>query len=159
MDIGRAACNFRKVCSSMALSWSLSPPGFEGGISWIPTKRGFASSVPDASRHLPIGLLQGSTNNLIVDQHVIGEEGGQVHVLLSSDTIEEEDLALAFPEELLHALEVSLLPPHALKVKAGSPVVALKSLPPYVVNGTRLIVVSVEPHILRTVIVSGPNMK
>jgi ATP-dependent DNA helicase PIF1 len=96
-------------------------------------------------------------NNMIVQDHILDDAGEEVHVFRSSDTIEEEDHRNTYPQELLHTIDASGLPPHELKLKVGCPVVALKTLPPYIVNGTRLLLTTIDTRVLHAVIISGPN--
>lgn len=78
----------------------------------------------------------------------MGDPSDEVHNLHSVDTVQGEGQQADYPQKLLHTPEFSGLPPHHLKLKMGCPVVALKSLTPYVVDGTRLIVSEIRSKIL-----------
>ena len=54
-----------------------------------------------------------------------------------------------FPREFLDSIEISGLPPHALHLKIGSPIMLLRNIdPPKLCNGTRLIIVDMHANIL-----------
>ena len=70
--------------------------------------------------------------------------------LLSFDSVSEEDQTSLYPEEVLHTLTPSGMPPHSLLLKIGMPVVLLRNLNPLKgdCNGTRYVVRRVSRRLL-----------
>lgn len=74
----------------------------------------------------------------------------------SFDTTVEAEQAVNFPQEYLHSLNPSGLPPHLLTLKIGCPIILLRNLkPPKLCNGTRLQVLNMRSNILEATILSG----
>lgn len=68
----------------------------------------------------------------------------------------DETQAAQFPVEFLNTLEISGLPSHKLLLKAGAPIIIMRSLdPPKVTNGTRCIVTNPLPNVINAKISSG----
>lgn len=81
---------------------------------------------------------------------------GEEKTYQSIDTIKDEDAAHQFPPELLNSLSPPGLPPHELRIKTGVPLMLLRNLdPPKLCNGTKLIVLSAQQHVLETKIAAG----
>ena len=69
---------------------------------------------------------------------------GEAKTYLSADSVAEEDLHNAYPSDFLNSVAVSGMPPHAMTLKVGAPVMLLRNLRVghgnELHNGTRLII-------------------
>lgn len=95
-----------------------------------------------------------------INDYVVGKFPGKFTEYLSTDTVDDEKLKHSYTVEKLNSMDPSSLPPHRLKLKVGTPVMALRNLSPKegVCNGTRLICRSFkEPDVIEAVIATGPN--
>ena len=83
---------------------------------------------------------------------------GELHSLLSADTVDDEHTHYV-PQEYLNTLAPSGLPPHRLALKVGMPIMLLHNLdmPIGLCNGARLILRTVSRSVLEADISSGPN--
>lgn len=85
--------------------------------------------------------------------------GGEVKVFPSRDRADSDEATncVEYPEEFLHSLNASGLPPHSLKLKQGVSVMLLRNLSVSqgLVNGTRLVVKAMQSKVLQCEIVSG----
>ena len=60
--------------------------------------------------------------------------------------------------EFLNSIELPGLPSHILKLKIGAPIILLRNIrPPYLMNGTRLIITKLKKHIIEAKIIYGLN--
>lgn len=83
---------------------------------------------------------------------------GPERVYHSADDVVDEDAdAALYPPEWLHTLQPSGMPPHALHLKVGAPVMLLRNLsaPLGLANGTRLVVLRMMPNAILATIATG----
>ena len=81
----------------------------------------------------------------------------QPYIYSSADSVAEENQASLYPTEFLNSLTPSGIPPHHLTLKEHAPIMLLRNLDPAkgLLNGTRLIVKRLHPHILDCEICTG----
>ncbi|XP_014775726.1 uncharacterized protein LOC106873031 [Octopus bimaculoides] len=73
----------------------------------------------------------------------------------SNDTTVDQNQAVQYPTEFLNTVRPIGMPPNNLTVKLGAPLMLLRNLdPPRLCNRTRLIVISMKPHILDATIIT-----
>ena len=90
--------------------------------------------------------------NRVLLQKLPGEESA----FLSNDTVDNDDEAVNFPTEFLNSLNPPGIPPHKLVLKTGAPVMLLRNLdPPRLCNGTRLVVRTLNKHVIEATIIIG----
>jgi len=84
-----------------------------------------------------------------MNEHVLRGMPGEEHVLFCADSI-AHDSAANYPVEFLNSLNLSGLPLHEVKPKAGAVVMLLRNLDPHsgLCNGTRLIITAIHTHLL-----------
>ena len=86
---------------------------------------------------------------------------GQGKTYLSADSVADEDMASTYPTDFLNSVTLSGMPPHAMTLKVGAPVMLLRNLragPGYGLrNGTRMIVVTLGQRVIEVEITSGVN--
>jgi ATP-dependent DNA helicase PIF1 len=89
---------------------------------------------------------------------------GACKILESADCIvnegEQHDIEL-YPTEFLNSLNITGLPPHMLILKVGAPVILLRNIDfeRGLCNGTRLIVLSMGPRLLKLQVMNGTHAK
>lgn len=71
--------------------------------------------------------------------------------------VDEDAHSTLYPVEWLHTLQPGGLPPHALRLKTGLPIVLLRNLNAALglANGTRLIVEQLMPNVIQASIATG----
>ena len=62
----------------------------------------------------------------------------------------EQELRASYPGEFLNTLEFCGVPPHALQLQEGAPIVLLRNMASGMANGTRLIVKKLHESLLLT---------
>jgi hypothetical protein len=105
-------------------------------------------------------LTPRNTYVIDINQRVGARFTTQARTYVSSDSIVEGDdpeQARLFPDEFLHSLNVSGMPPHSLELKVGYPVMLLRNLAPEkgLCNGTRLVITKLRPHVVEAKIAIG----
>ncbi|KAK4515822.1 uncharacterized protein ATC70_010779 [Mucor velutinosus] len=93
-------------------------------------------------------------NNLLLDNLP-----GRKFTYYSYDQVCDPQFRMQVPLELLNSIESGSLPPHALALRVGSPIMILRNLDPSagLCNGTRLIVKSLGVRIIEATIATGPK--
>ena len=80
---------------------------------------------------------------------------------LSADTIGEDDVHHVYPTDFINSLTPSGMPPHAMTLKAGTPVMLLRNLHAGpgngVRNGTHLVILKLRQKVLEVEIANGVN--
>ena len=133
-----------------------------------------SGTVDDLIEHVYPGLSEQAGNmdyfngraivtpkNKTVDSlnaQLIDRMPGELHTLLSADTVDNEHTHYV-PQEYLNTLTPSGLPPHRLVLKVGMPIMLLRNLdmPIGLCNGARLILRTVSRSVLEADISSGPS--
>ena len=85
---------------------------------------------------------------------------GEKNVLLSADSIDSDAYdASLYPTEFLNSLSIAGLPPHALNLKVGAPIMLLRTIDIHrgLCNGTILIVQSIQLHCITAKVITGPG--
>jgi hypothetical protein len=95
-----------------------------------------------------------------LNAEILRQFPGAEHVCNSADSVITENEASGFqpyPTEFLNSLTASGLPLSHLSLKVGSPLMLLRNLDPLqgLCNGTRLILVKIQRHVLECRIISG----
>ena len=100
-------------------------------------------------------------NTLEMNRTIIERLPGNLKTYYSADSIITEDPSdrINYPEEFLHQLSPSGMPPHALGLKDGVIIMLLRNLNPKkgLCNGTRLIVKSMKENFITAEIISECN--
>ena len=96
-----------------------------------------------------------------INNMVLARLDGEEHISYSSDTAKDSNSneELHFPDEFLHTLKLSGMPPHELRIKKDCVVMLLRNLDcdQGLCNGTRLIVRVIRKHVLGCDIISGSH--
>ncbi|KAJ8883203.1 hypothetical protein PR048_015043 [Dryococelus australis] len=75
----------------------------------------------------------------------------------SIDTVTNVDDVVHFPQDFLHSLNPSGLPPHELSLKVGTPIMLLRNIsPPNMCNGARLLIKDLKENLIVATILTGP---
>ena len=86
---------------------------------------------------------------------------GEGKTYLSADSVADEDMANTYLTDFLNSVTLSGMPPHAMTLKVGAPVMLLCNLragPGYGLrNGTRMIVLTLGQRVVEVEISSGVN--
>jgi len=75
---------------------------------------------------------------------------------LSADSAVDSDDANDYPIEFLNSLNFSGMPPHALHLQVGCPIILLRNLASGLANGTRLIVLRLMSRCIEGEVATGP---
>lgn len=97
-------------------------------------------------------------NNVIMarDLTLPGQAPTKRMTYTSADTARDEGQGQLFPTEFLNSLEFSGVPPHKLNLQVGSPIILLRSMTGGLANGTRLIVIDLQPRFIEAQVATGP---
>ena len=85
-----------------------------------------------------------------------GDDDGRPTTFYSADSVVETELRHHYPVEYLNSLEFPGVPPHAITLARGTPVVLIRNLAQGLKNGTRMIVASTSPTLLKVELCTGP---
>lgn len=109
-------------------------------------------------------LMARNVDVFVTNTEILHFMPGSEKVFFSADTIISEDSSPHgnqhdIPIEYLHSLQPAALPPSELRVKEGCPLILLHNLSPScgLCNGTRLILLCAQPHILEVRILGGDH--
>ena len=98
-----------------------------------------------------------------LNEVIMAKFPGEGKTYLSADTVADEDMANTYPTDFLNSVTLSGMPPHAMTLKVGVPVMLLCNLragPGYGLhNGTRMIVLTLGQRVVEIEISSGVNRK
>ena len=97
-------------------------------------------------------------NNTIMarDLTLPGQAAAKRMTYTSADTTRDEGHGQIFPTEFLNNLEFSGVPPHKLNLQVGCPIILLRSMTGGLANGTRLIVIDLQPRFIEAEVATGP---
>ena len=88
---------------------------------------------------------------------LLSEFPGDERLFKSVDYNIKDGEAVIYPVEVLNETELPGLPPHALRLKEGLPVMILRNIaPPVITNGTRCIISRMHHNILEVEVSCGP---
>ena len=103
--------------------------------------------------------LNGNVDKL--NEVIMAKFPGEGKTYLSADSVVDEDMANTYPTDFLNSVTLSGMPPHAMTLKVGAPVMLLQNLradPGYGLrNGTRMIVLTLGQRVVEVEISSGVN--
>ena len=98
-----------------------------------------------------------------INEVIMEKFPGEGKTYLSADSVADEDMASTYPTDFLNSVTLSGMPPHAMTLKVGAPVMLLRNLragPGYGLrNGTRMIVVTLGQRVIEVEITSGVKQK
>ena len=77
-------------------------------------------------------------------------------VYKSADSVRESEQRGVFPAEFLNSLSFSGVPPHAMTLQVGCPVILLRNMAGGLANGTRMIVTKLQAHVIEAAVATGP---
>ena len=99
----------------------------------------------------PTNQVADTINQKMLHGDILGRDmrDRPIHTYTSVDVVEDEEQRADFPEEFLNGLEASGLPPHVIRLKVGTPIIALRYITEGVCNGTRLIVTKLMKNSIR----------
>jgi len=101
-------------------------------------------------------------NRLMVYTHDLALPGApptQRRCYLSADSVVETDGVPQqglYPTDFLNKLEFSGVPPHAMHLREGCPIILLRNMTGGLANGTRLIVVKLMESLIEAEVATGP---
>lgn len=107
----------------------------------------------------PLNAEADAINKAIVDMFDLTVPGGaqaRRRSYLSADSVVEDEQRGVFPTEFLNTLEFSGVPPHALHLQEGCPIILLRNMTTGLANGTRLIVIKLMDSHIEAEVVTGP---
>ena len=119
---------------------------------------GLNDHMGDADYFAKRGIV--CTRNSLIDEINEKVRGHmKLRAILSADTVGDEDDESKFPDEVLNAYTPSGLPPHALYIEPGTPLMSLRNIDPAkgVCNGTRLIAMSIHRRVILCTIMTGAH--
>ena len=94
-----------------------------------------------------------TANDVITDRL-----NGDIHIRWSTDRAKSSEYENIFPPEYWNAISQPSIGPHRLRLKKGMTVMAIRNMdPPRVCNGTRLRIVDITRHLIRTEILTGDH--
>ncbi len=101
----------------------------------------------------------------LINDEVLARLEGPVRTYRSIDRVraepgdDEDALQVQYPPEFLHSLNPSGLPPHALHLKIGAVVMALRNLctDNGICNGTRMIVRDMKDNVILAEVINGAH--
>jgi ATP-dependent DNA helicase PIF1 len=95
-------------------------------------------------------------NNTVLER--LKDKGHETKLFFSVDKVDSDEPKgyIEYPDEFLHSLNESGLPPHELRLTEGCPVMLTRNLNPAIglCNGTRMMVTKMHKHILQWVTVN-----
>ena len=141
---------------AVQLPHSMFIPLSAGIPSW---PEGFGGTLNNSRAFLHCATLSPWNDVNEINTHLIDNMSSpQVHELLSADeaaNLDENDPTI-FPAEFLQSLHPSGMPPHALRLKEGCPLLLIRNLCPKhgLADGTRLLL-QVRSRVLQVDILTG----
>ena len=95
-----------------------------------------------------------------INEVIMAKFPGEGKTSLSADSV-AEDMANTYPTDFLNSVTLSGMPPHAMTLKVGAPVILLCNLRAGhgygLCNGTRMIVLTLHQRVVEVEISSGVN--
>ena len=96
-----------------------------------------------------------------INEIIMKKFPGEGKTYLSADSVAEDDLHNTYPTDFLNSMTVSGMPPHAMTLKFGDPVMLLQNLRSGpgngLWNGTRLIILQLGKRVIEAEIASSVN--
>uniref|UniRef100_A0A0L8ICI7 DNA helicase Pif1-like 2B domain-containing protein n=1 Tax=Octopus bimaculoides TaxID=37653 RepID=A0A0L8ICI7_OCTBM len=91
-----------------------------------------------------------------INDQLISRIPGEEVIYKSIDRTSDPQDIVNYPIEVLNSLEPAGLPPHIHRLRIGCPIMLIRILlPPKQCNGTRLVIKSLTPHLIKATIVTG----
>jgi len=110
------------------------------------------SPAPNNAIISPLNDSAGEMNNWLTES----APGGSTYYTSINTPVQDEDYS-HLPVEFLNTLDLSCMPPHILRLKIGTPIIALRSIDkPVLQNGTRCIVTRCHSNVIEASVAAGP---
>ncbi|KAG2191640.1 hypothetical protein INT46_002555 [Mucor plumbeus] len=120
------------------------------------------NSLPADSMSFISHTILTPKNNDVTEIHklLLEKFPGEKSTYLSADVVCDDNQSIMCPPEYLNSIESGSLPPHALALKVGCPIMLLRNLDSTsgLCNGTRLIVKSLMRNVIEATIATGSHI-
>lgn len=94
-----------------------------------------------------------------INETILEKIPEELKLYKSIDSTVDECEATIYPTEFLNSLNHSGIPQHILKLKVGAIIMLMRNLnPPYLCNGTKLIIKSMRKYVIEGIIVNGQGI-
>ena len=102
-----------------------------------------------------------STNNDVdrLNEIIMAKLPGASTLLVSADTVADENQATQYPTEFLNTVNISGMPPHKMSLKINAPIMLLRNMDPKNghCNGSRYILMRISHRLLEAKLLSGEH--
>jgi hypothetical protein len=99
-------------------------------------------------------------NDMATEKYKLPDEQGvpsPEDTFYSADSVRDCSNPALYPTEFLNSLEFGGVPPHALHLRLGSPVILMRNMAGGLANGTRMIVKSMTRNCIEALVTTGPK--
>ena len=102
-----------------------------------------------------------STNKDVdrLNEIIMSKLPGASTVLVSADTVADQNQATTYPTEFLNSINISGMPPHRMSLKINAPIMLLRNMDPKHghCNGSRYILTGISQRLLQAKLLSGEH--